>query len=300
MTGFMHPDYVKSLAEFGNPRELPKCGGWVLERIIPGFAHRDALGSYPLFVCRDWAELPADLLELGDELVSLSIVTDPFGDYEVADLNKNFDIVIPFKDHFIVDLSLPLNQVVTKSHQSTVRRARQDVEVEFCPEPALLLEEWKELFANLVNKHSIAGIKAFSEKAFAKQLSIPGMVMFKAVANGTIVGLDLWYVHKDVAYGHLVAISPLGYKLRASYALKWYLLNYFADKVRWLDLGSGAGIQSDKSDGLTDFKRGWSSGTRPVYFCGKIFKPELYAGIVKAKGVTATNYFPAYRDGEFA
>jgi lipid II:glycine glycyltransferase (peptidoglycan interpeptide bridge formation enzyme) len=151
----------------------------------------------------------------------------------------------------------------------------------------------------LVERHNITGIRAFSEKAFAKQMSIPGMVMFKAVSQDVTVGLDLWYVHGDVAYVHLVGLNPLGYDLRASYALKWYLIKYFADKVRWLDLGGVSGLESGKADGLIDFKKGWSSGTRITYLCGRIFDPEKYAELVKEKDIPATSYFPAYRKGEF-
>jgi len=299
MFGYMHPDYAKSLSEFGIPLALPECGGWVLERQIPGFVDRDAMGCYPLFACEDWYKLSDDLDEIGDELVSLSLVTDPFGMYDSGCLNKCFDVVIPFKEHFVADLRQPISTLVSKSHQSTVRRALQNVEVEVCPDPMLYLGEWIELFENLVERHNITGIRAFSQTSFAKQLNIPGMVMFKAVSQGVTVGLDLWYVHGEVAYGHLVAINPLGYKLRASYALKWHLFQYFADKVRWLDLGGGAGVEIGKTNGLSDFKQGWSSGVRTAYLCGRIFDSVRYATIVKSKGIAATDYFPAYRKGEF-
>jgi hypothetical protein len=298
-TGYMHPQYVHSLSEFGVPCKLSLCGGWILERPIPGFPYRDAMGPYPLFVCQDWSKLRADCAEVGKELVSLSIVTDPFGEYDLTRLHKCFDVVIPFKDHFVADLSQPIETIVSKSHRSTVRRAMRNVDVERCAEPLLFLEEWVELFANLVKKHNITGIRAFSRTAFAEQLDIPGVVLFRAVSQGSTIGLDLWYVHGEVAYGHLVGITPLGYKLRASYAMKWYLIQYFADKVRWLDLGGGAGVESGNADGLTDFKRGWSTGSRTAYFCGRIFNHEIYFEIVKAKGITATDYFPAYRKGEF-
>jgi hypothetical protein len=299
MTGYMHPNYAQSFLEWGIPRELPKCGGWVLERVIPGFSDHDAMGCYPLFVCHDWSKLHVDLAEIGNELVSLSLVTDPFGEYDLGCLNKCFDLVMPFKEHFVADLNQPISTLVSKSHQSTVRRAMQNVEVEICPDPMLYLGEWTELFEILVERHNITGIRAFSQTSFAKQLNIPGMVMFKAVSKSVTVGLDLWYVHGEVAYGHLVAINPLGYKLRASYALKWHLFQYFADKVRWLDLGGGAGVEIGKRDGLSDFKQGWSSGVRTAYLCGRIFDHERYGEIVKAKGIAATAYFPAYRKGEF-
>jgi hypothetical protein len=60
-SGYMHPNYAHSLREFGEPRELPGSGGWILERIIPGTPYRDAMGCYPLFACNDWSKLANDL-----------------------------------------------------------------------------------------------------------------------------------------------------------------------------------------------------------------------------------------------
>ena len=56
-TGYAHPAYAESLAEFGVPRLLPRSGGWILERRIESFPDRDAAGCYPLFSCRDWSRL---------------------------------------------------------------------------------------------------------------------------------------------------------------------------------------------------------------------------------------------------
>ena len=55
-TGYLHPEYVKSLAEFGDPQWVPRSGGWVLRRKIPGSWYHDAMGSYPLFTCSDCSE----------------------------------------------------------------------------------------------------------------------------------------------------------------------------------------------------------------------------------------------------
>ena len=60
-TGYRHALYAASFAEFGRPRPLPRSGGWVLERDIPGTGQRDGMGLYPLFVCPDWNALPDDL-----------------------------------------------------------------------------------------------------------------------------------------------------------------------------------------------------------------------------------------------
>ena len=111
VTGYLHPDYAQSLAEFGTPRLLSRCSGWILERQIPEFPYHDAMGCYPLFTCQDWSLLYADLESIGDDLISLALVTDPFGDYDSAYLRTASDLVIPFKEHYIVDFRRPLNEI---------------------------------------------------------------------------------------------------------------------------------------------------------------------------------------------
>ncbi|HAM51938.1 MAG TPA: hypothetical protein DCP92_15090 [Nitrospiraceae bacterium] len=81
--------------------------------------------------------------------------------------------------------------------------------------------------------------------------------------------------------------------------MQWFTIEYFSAKVRWLDLGGGAGLKNNAKDGLSEFKRGWSTGTRTVYFCGRIFDRKKYAEIENARGITETDYFPSYREGEF-
>jgi len=297
----MHSCYAESLAEFGMPRELPRCKGWILVRQIDGFPYYDALGCYPLFVCQDWSQLHADLEELvGDEVVSLSLVTDPFGKYDPTYLRQCFkDVVIPFKDHFIVDLSCSRETFVSNHHRRYVRKALRDVHVERCQDPMQFNDEWVKLYGALIEKHNIKGISAFSRLAFAKQLKIAGLVMFRAVYKETTVGMTLWYIQGDVGYYHLGASNDIGYKLRASFALFWCAIEYFAGQgLRYLNLGAEAGIRSNDTDGLSKFKKGWSTGTRTAYFCGRILSPKRYAEIVKAKGITGTDYFTSYRKGE--
>src|SRR3712207_3883678 len=133
--GYAHPKYAESLAQLGTPRELRRCEGWILERQIPGFPYGDAMGCYPLFACRNWSELYADLEEIGDELVSLVLVTDPFGEHDTTLLQRCFDIVIPFKGHFVTDLRYTLESIVSKHHWRNVQKALRDVHVERCRDP---------------------------------------------------------------------------------------------------------------------------------------------------------------------
>lgn len=297
--GYAHPAYAESLAEFGVPRELPDCGGWILERDIPGFPYRDGQGCYPLFFCRDWSRLGADLTELCGDLVSVALVTDPFGDYESAHLERCFDVVRPFKEHIVIDCSQPTEAVVSKNHRYQARKALKQVQVEGCADPTQFLDEWVALYDALVKRHDLRGIQAFSRTAFAKQFEIPGAFALRASHQGVTVGGLVGFLQRDLAYAHLVASSDLGYELGVSYALFWTAIEQLRGKVRWFSIGGTAGISRDGGSGLDFFKRGWSRETRTVYFCGRILNRERYERIVQARGGPSSDYFPAYRHGEF-
>jgi hypothetical protein len=299
VTGYLHPGYAESFREWGTPRELPRCGGWILERQIPGSSYRDAMGCYPLFLCRDWAQLEPDLHDLGDDLVSLALVTDPLGKYEVTDLQHCFDVAFPFKEHFIADLHRRIKEFVPRHHIRYSQKAFENIRVEVCNKPMERIDEWTGLYSALSRRHSITGIRAFSRKAFVKQFNIPGLVMLRAIHQDNAVGAALWFVQGEVAYGHLMGISEVGHILGATYAIYRYSLQYFSDKVRWLDWGGTTGIQSNSTDGLSQFKRGWSTDTRTAYFCGKVLNQKRYAALVKAEGLSDSCYFPQYRSGEF-
>jgi hypothetical protein len=301
-TGYLAPEYAASLAEFGEPLELPQSRGWLLKRAIPGTGLFDAMGCYPLFSCRDWTLLGADLETVGRDLVCFSAVADPFGDYDEALLRSFFpDLVFVFKSHFVTDLTQTPGSYVSKHHQRLARHAARKVRIERCENPSVYLDEWTQLYSGLVKRHSIRGISAFSREAFAKQLQVPGLVAFRATLNGETVSMTLWYVQGGVAYYHLAASNDMGYKTNASFALFWHSIEHFSgQKLNWLDLGSGAGLSSKEAlgNGLSAFKSGWSTGTRPAFFCSRVFNREAYDAIVKAKNNPPTSYFPAYRLGD--
>jgi hypothetical protein len=258
------------------------------------------MGCYPLFVCQDWSQLYADLQGIWNGPISLALVADPLGEYDPAYLHKCFDLVIPFKEHFIVDLRHPMNDIVSTNHRYFAQKAfRLGVYVEICQDPTQFAEDWIALYTALIKRHNIQGIKAFSRTALVSQLSVPGLVMLRAVHQGVTVGMLLMFVGGEVVHLHLGAYSDAGYKLQASYALYWSAIEHFANRLRWLEMGGGAGLKSDGTDGLSHFKRGWSTETRQSYFCGRIFDQTTYSEIVRAKAIPTTSYFPAYRKGEF-
>jgi hypothetical protein len=299
-TGYLHGLYARSFQEFGTPRLLPLSGGWIIERTTPVLDYRDAMGCYPVFSCHDWDLLESDLGTLRNELVCLSLVTDPLGGCTPELLEPVFDSVVPYKQHFVADLDLPLERFTSARHRKYARRALRKISVEVCSDPLAHLDEWMQLYNCLIKKHQIRGLRCFSREAFAKQLSVPGLVMFRAAEGSEPLSLDLWYVQGDVAHAHLVGTSPRGYELQVSYGLKLFILEYFSGKVRYANLGAVPNVNPSEDSGLMFFKRGWSSETRTAWFCWKVFNRAVYERLVCATGTRETKYFPAYRQGEFS
>ena len=66
----------------------------------------------------------------------LHSLTDPFGAYDVELLRQRFDVVVPFKKHYVLDCSRPLRASVSKNHQYQARRALKETRVEECADPA--------------------------------------------------------------------------------------------------------------------------------------------------------------------
>lgn len=295
-TGYLHTNYAHSLAAFGTPHYLPDAQGWILKRAIPHTNHWDAMGCYPIFACKNWHQLGIELERLKQELVSVTLVTDPLGDYELSDLQPAFaDLLLPYKEHFIVDLQQVSGRTLPAHHRRNIRQSLSQVIVEHCNSTSAL-DEWVALYDHLIQRHSITGLTAFSRESFAAQWQVPGLTVLRATAQGETVGITLWYQDEERVYYHLAAYSPRGYELKASYALFHEAITYFGSVgVRWMALGAGAGTHNDGSDGLTRFKRGWATETRPVYLCGRIFDQLTYARLVGANTAAQGSFFPAYR-----
>jgi hypothetical protein len=293
--GYANHQYAQSLAEFGTIRKLPECSGWVIERAIPNSILLDGMGCYPLFCCRDWSALSSDLQSLAEGLICVSLATDPFAKVSFPQLEAMFpDVCYEYKQHFVTDLSVPLESTVRGHHLRHVRKAMASLKVHQSSRGDELLSRWQSLYQNLIERHAISGIATFSPGAFERQMQVPGFIAFSALERDETCGITLWYVQGEVAYYHLGAYSDRGYDLGASYALFWNALTHFAGTgVRWAALGAGAGARTSTS-GLTRFKQGWATGTRPVYFCGRILQPAAYQSLLSSDA-EKTDFFPAYR-----
>lgn len=297
-TGYMHPRYARSLSEFGVPTELKQSGAWFLRRRIPGSAYSDGMSCYPYLACQDWSMLASDLEQQCQDLVSFVATPDPFGGYTLADLERAFPArVLHFKDHHVADLLTPRHEIVSRRHRKEAERALRQLDVECHQQPLQFLDDWMRLFELAVKKFRMTGVRAFSRESFAQQLALPGSFMTLARWRDEAVAAHVWMVHGHAAYAHTAAATDFARQMGASAALYYAELEYFADKVRWIDWGGESGLAKD--GGLSSFKRGWSTEIRPVYFCSRIFNPERYDELAKARDVSPTSYIPAYRAGEF-
>jgi hypothetical protein len=302
VNGYLSPLYAASLAEFGRPLHLTESDGWLLLRPIAESTECDASGCYPLFGCRNWPALGADLDQLASRAVSVSLVVDPFAPIELTRLRDSFpDVCVPFKEHAVVDFSREWRQSISPHHRRNIRAAARRVEVERCQDPAAWLETWTELYADLIARHEIRGIARFSHESFRRQFAVPGMTVFRAAVGTETVGMLLWYVTEQAAYYHLGAFSALGYSSRAAFALFDVVLGELAARgVQLCTLGAGAGWQAAKADGLSRFKNGWANDHRTAWFCGRILAPAKYERLTAARQLAQADYFPKYRQREAA
>lgn len=297
--GYLHPLYAESFAEIGTPVYLPRSGGWLVRRAIPGTPYDDAMGTYPMFFCENWAALIEDIEALKDVLVSLLLVISPLSNFPTADFQDYFEICKPYKDHFILDLSSPLRGSISDNKRKLARRALHRLEVHLDTAPSKYLDEWDQLYACLIRRHNIQGLRAFSRQSFAHQLAIPNTHYFRVLQQGRCVGGNLYYVQGDTAYAHLSAFTDEGYAAGAPYAVKWAAIRYFSRFLKWVNFGGGTAGSKDPRNGLELFKQGWSNITKQAYLCGKILNPGVYAELREKSGSQDSAWFPAYRAGEF-
>jgi hypothetical protein len=299
MTGYLDPLYANSFSEYSVPIYLERSKGWLLKREIQGTNYFDAMGTYPLFCCKDWDNLIADLESLKDNLVCVSFVTDPLAKIGIREFSDYLSIFYPFKDHYVLDLTQPIDQVISSGRRKDARRALRNLDIDIQHSPNIDLDEWIYLYGLLIEKHKIQGIRTFSRKSFEKQLEIPETLYFRALHEGEIVGGKVVLIQNDAAYIHLSAHTNNGYKLDAGYAITWSVINYLKNKVHWINFGGSTNLDNGELDGLAQFKKGWSSEIRKSFFCGKIYNKEQYEEILLLKGINETKWFPAYRFGEY-
>jgi hypothetical protein len=293
---YAHPAYAASLSTEGTALELPRAGGHLIVRGIPGGEAVDAAGPYPFFMCERWDGLASDLAELDGQVVSVVLVADPLGGHRSgAALADAFpDVLRPYKPHYLVDLREGWQRQVSAHHRRNAARGLERLDVDIAEEALPHLDEWASLYERLVERHAIAGVARFSRETFAAQLAVPGVVLMRALEEGRPVGACVWYRARDRAYYHLAAYTDRGYDANAAHALFWTGLHWLAEHgIRRVNLGGGMGPVEDPDDGLVRFKRGWATTSEPAWLCGRVCDPARYEAL--GRGRPGSAYFPAYR-----
>lgn len=289
---YASPAYARVFEHLARPLWVPAWGAHVLTRELPGGGGRDALGVYPLAPFGPGADLKAGLAWLKDQgLVSIGLVPDPATAPPLADLQDAFGLCAPFKIHLRVDYGREVR--FTKHHRAEVKRALGKVSVEVVS-LADHLDDWCGLYGNLIDRHEIQGLSAFSRPAFERLAEVEGLTTVAAFADGVIVSMHLWVADtmNKVGYSLLAATSAEGYRRSAAYAVHDASIRLLSD-LNSLNLGGGAGLQAEQ-DGLTFFKRGFSNDEVQSYFCGAILDEARYADLSGGRMALATP-FPAYR-----
>jgi hypothetical protein len=231
MTGYLHRLYAKSLSEFGTPVELPQCGGRLLERAIPNSDLKDAIGCYPLFCCTDWTKVPADIQQVKHRYVTISVVPDPFAPITAADLSQYFQLVKPFKKHFIIDASNSSDQHITRHHQYYARRALKQMRVRLVDDPKTCLDEWGMPLPNSDRASPPSRHQGLSKTAFAGQFELTGTGCFSRAKTENCRNASVVYSIRR-CLSHLGASDQEGALLGAAYALHWSAINEFQTASR--------------------------------------------------------------------
>jgi hypothetical protein len=300
--GFLDPAYVAASAENGRAVRLPGSGGWLIERPIAGSPFRDAIAPYPFLFCSNWRSLRQDIADAGRGLVSIAAVTDPFADVDEATLRTCFkDLVRPYKEQLVIDLSQRPETFVSRHHRDCARKGLKMLTVEKCENPAAHLAEWLALYDTLVERNRITGAALVSPETVRGLIAAEGVHLFRARKGEHTAGINICMAQGEHVYFHLAAFSPEGYRHFASYALLWTVIEYFAAAgARLCNFGAGAGAFNQGEDGLVAYKRGWANATRMTWLCGTICDAEAYRYLAAGRQAVHSTYFPAYRDGEFA
>lgn len=274
--------YAEGLSHVGRAVEVPEWRGFVLERSIPA-GGVDAAGPYPLTVLPGGADIAGGLARLADlGLVSAVTVPDPL---QGSDLSA-FPVRRPFKTHQLIDGPF----TPSKHHAERIRRGHRRCRVER-RRLADHLDDWRRLYAGLVERRSVGGTADFPDSYFGMLAAAPELEAFVAEIGSEVVAMTLWFACEGVIYNHLTASDAAGYANGASFALYDAAIQHFAGQGV-MNLGGGAGHGDDPADGLAAFKRGFANREVVAEVCGAVLDEGRNAALSAGR---STAFFPAYR-----
>jgi hypothetical protein len=283
--------YAESLSHWGEALQIPEWGCHVITQQTA--AGKDAVGTYPLAILCPDADLAGGLERLRRlGMICVTLVLDEFHRPPLAALRDHFQVVHPFKQHYIRRNSSPF--AYARHHRYEVRRSLARVSVGPF-ELGAHLAEWAALYAELHRRHALAAVHDFAPRHFETLSTLEGTTSIGAWLEGKLVSAHLWVSDGRHVHSHLAASSDAGYGAAAAYAVYDASVRHF-EGAELLNFGGGAGAGGDSLDGLSRFKSGFANDSAPAYVCGAILDPERYHELVRLSGVrTDTLFFPAYR-----
>lgn len=284
-------EYVQSLSFNGQAFDVPEWGSAVVSRPTE-LDLADVAGSYPMTVLSPGVDLAGGLARLREAgFVSAVIVLDDYHRPLMTALESAFDLVRPFKTHYVVDRSVG-DAAPSRHHRYEIKKSLSSVNVE-----AFALrdhfEQWLGLYENLTFRHGLSGMHDFPRSHHELLSEMPGVTAVGAFADGVLLAAHIWVEHGGRVHSHLAASSEKGYGLGAAYAVNDASIRLFPD-VGIINLGGGAGYEDDSSNGLARFKMGFTNATSRSYVCGKILDAGKYAQLSATRD-SASNFFPTYR-----
>jgi len=284
-------NYAQSLSRTEESFAVPEWGGAVIARPIE-LDLLDAAGTYPMTVLAPDADLAGGLGRLRQAgFISVVIVLDDYHRPPLPDLESAFDLVRPFKTHYVVDRAIG-ETVPSRHHRYAIKKARSVVRAEafaLCDH----LEEWLRLYEHLTQRHGLHGVHDFPRRHHEMLSVLPGIKAVGAFLDDVLLAAHLWVEEDGRVHSHLAASSDQGYALGAAYAVNDASIRFFAD-AQIINFGGGAGHEDDPTDGLARFKMGFVNATARSYICGKILDTEKYERL-SATRMATTDFFPAYR-----
>ena len=116
---------------------------------------------------------------------------------------------------------------------------------------------------------------------------VPGLVASVRSMIRGYGGHAAWY-HRARSASTTAAYSEKAWG-EASYAVFWTSAVPLRDDFRWLILGAGAGESCDGTDGLTRFKKGWSTSVARLSSGGHVARPDRYEELCRGQDGTGTS-----------
>ncbi|MEM4380264.1 MAG: GNAT family N-acetyltransferase [Thermoplasmatales archaeon] len=288
-------EYASCFKEYSDPVYLERSRVFCLKLTNPYTPFFDLSYCYPFLPIKSLNGLIEDLKNVHGAYQCFYGVLSPWIQIVEEKEIAEFELFFQYKDHFFTDLNQELWSTLPNTHKRLIKKSEKKVSVNLAY-PNNVLDDWVQLYKNLIRRHQITGLTAFSDQTLRSFLLIPGAFVYAAYLDNQICGIAIFYPHDHLVYYHLAAYSDQGYQVSASYAIFWKAIRDFKQLgFRALHLGGVPGVYASES-GLQRFKKGWATGCVRSFFCGKVLNKEQFELTRQMSGsASVTDYFPPYR-----